>query len=731
MRIKALQIQSLYEWLVSALFFWLFLACLETVVAVILNSFSPPLGKGSLPSTIDIRYFIAALSIYSLLSIPTAFVLCGTEKIFCWLKDEIKVSFLETNRMGLCLLFAWGLLFFKWISNLMPYLMDAEYLPYTPYLLILPLLGLQIWLAGFFKKGETYYKVQWIFVFSVTIFLSKTAYDIFTSSSLGVFVRCCLFILFAAVILCIALTFHRLLNLILLNRVKPKRAYAILFVICLSGGFFFTLNIFHLPNQSISHVPQSVTSQKDKGSITKNVIIIVVDCLRADHLGCYGYARNVSPFLDSIASSGVRFENCIAPSSWTIPSVVSLFTGVYPQQHGMNKRRTIMPEGLATLQEIMSKQGMMTAAFIPNPSLASLSGHAKGFDHYFDYYVQQTFKEYVASRLFFLNAVLHFKNDLFYPYPVEHRGARWWSVGFPPFDHEKRSAERVTNDVLRWIQTYDDKPFYAYVHYMDVHCPYDTFWYPLYNSQLYPSQNLKEKRINIYDGRIVYVDQQIKRIWEELRRLNLSDNTLLIVTADHGEELYDHEGTGHCTTLYEELIRVPLILFNPSLSQMGQRLEQQVQLIDLPVTVLDFLGLRVPEQMKGKSLLPLIGDTPPLTEPAYALSYTTRGRKNLKTKEGRELWKKRIWDQGGVLTSLRFDNAWKIIIGDDGQTELFNLKEDKSEQNDLKKKEQLIVEDLKGRLREESSALKSFVPTVEKQTLSPDTRNRLKALGYL
>ncbi|MBW1854082.1 MAG: sulfatase-like hydrolase/transferase, partial [Deltaproteobacteria bacterium] len=287
------------------------------------------------------------------------------------------------------------------------------------------------------------------------------------------------------------------------------------------------------------------------------------------------------------------------------------------------------------------------------------------------------------------------------------------------------------DDVLRWIQTYGDKPFYAYVHYMDVHCPYDTIWYPLFNSQLYPSQNLKEKITNIYDGRIVYVDQQIKRIWEELRRLNLSKDTLLLVTADHGEELYDHEGRGHMVTLYDELIWVPLIMVNPALSQMGQRVETQVQLIDLPVTVLDFLRLEIPEQMRGQSLLPLIGDTPPLSEPAYALSYTTMGRKSLKTEEGRALWKKKVWLQEGILTALRIGNQWKIVVGDDGRVELYNLKKDKKEQNDLKEREQLMVEDLKRIIREELSTLKIFIPKEEKQELSPDARNRLKALGYL
>jgi len=396
--------------------------------------------------------------------------------------------------------------------------------------------------------------------------------------------------------------------------------------------------------------------------------------------------------------------------------------------NNLDKLGTVIPEGLTAIQEIMEKQGITTAAFITNHFLRPQFGYEEGFHYYFDHYLEQEFKEYLASRLFFLNALIYFKNELFYPYSVDPGGTRWWSIGFPPFNHQKISAERVTDDVLRWIHTHGDKPFYIYLHYMDVHSPYDTTWYPLFDRKVYPAQDLKGKLINTYDGRIVYVDQQIKRIWEELIRLNLSDNTLFIVTADHGEELYDHGEQGHCTTLYEELIRVPLIMVNPPLKGMGQGVEEQVQLIDLPVTVLDFLNLKAPKEMMGQSLLPLIDDSHDLPAPASALSYTTRGRKSLNTEGGRALWKKKVWNQGIVLKSLRVENQWKIIVGNDGRTELYNLKEDTKEQNDLKEIEQLMLEDLKKRLLRKSSKLKGFTSRQEEPELSPDTRNKLRAL---
>jgi len=731
MTVKKLQFALLYEWLVSTLFFWVFLACMEVTRTVIINSFPLPLGKGSLPSAMDARYLVAALSIYALLSVPTALILLATEKICSWFKEKRETPFLDLNRMDIYLLLGFGLLYFKWISNLMPYLMVGEHLPNIPYLLIAPLLGIHLWVGSFSKKTTSYYRMNWMMIVLGTVFLSKTAYDIFISYSLSMVVRGCLFVLFALGALLLARVVCRLLNRILLNRVKPRLAYAVCFILLLTGGVIYTNHAWQTNDYVISSLPRTDQSQNGKGAITRNVVVILVDCLRADHLGCYGYARKTSPFLDHIARSGITFENCVAPSSWTIPSVVSLFTGVYPQQHGVNTLGTIIPEELSMLQKIVEKNGVETAAFITNDYLSPRFGYAKGFSHYFDHYLDQEFREYVASRLFFLNALLHFKNNFFYPFSVDPGGARWWSIGFPPFNHEKISAERVTDDMLKWIDIHSDKPFYVYLHYMDVHCPYDTIWYPLFDNEVYPDQDLKGKLINTYDGRITYVDRQIKRIWEELVNRNLSEDTLLIITADHGEELYDHEGTGHCTTLYDELIRVPLIMLYPSLPGMGQRVKNQVQLIDLPNTILKFLDLPVPDQMRGQSLLSLTDGFSPPFEPANALSYTTRWRKSLKTKEGRELWEKKVWNQGGILTSLRIDNEWKVIIGDDGQSKLFNLKEDKREQNNLKGIEPFIFKDLKKKLMEASSRLKRFDPGQEKLELPTETINKLKALGYL
>jgi arylsulfatase A-like enzyme len=718
-------------WFVSSLFFWVFLAAMEVTGALLVNAFPPPLGKGSLPTAMDVNYLVVAVSFYALLGIIAALILLGCERIFSWLKEKTGAPTLDLNRMDLYLLLAFGLLYFKWISQLLPYLTDADHLPRVPYLLIFPLLGLHLLVSGFSKKTSTYYRGNWIVIFFGTIFMSKTAYDLFISSSLGVAVRGCLCIVLLLAALLGARVFYTLLNRILLRRIHITILSAALFLLLAIGGIISTWRAVQVQDRGMPFLAKTSHLHSGQGKAGKNVILVVVDCLRPDHLECYGYGKKTSPFIDRAAESGALFEDCIAPSSWTIPSVVSLFTGVYPQEHGVNAPGTILPESFTTFQETLQHHMINTAAFITNDYLNPRFGFDRGFSHFFDHYLQPELGDYTASRLFFLNALLHFKNELFYPYSVDPGGSRWWSTGFPPFNHAKRSAGRVTGDALHWIDSQGGRPFFLYLHYMDVHAPYDTIWYPLFDRKAYPGQDVTGKLTNTYDGRIAYVDRQIERIWEGLRKRTLPEDTLIIITADHGEELYDHGGTGHCTTLYDELIRVPLIMINTSGGGVGKRVHEQVQLIDVPVTILDFLGIPVPDHMRGTSLVPMLDNVPPLQEPRYALSYTTRGRKSLQTEEGRALWDKKVWDQGGVLTSLRMDGRWKIVRGEDGHAELFDLLTDKEERNNVKDRDKVRFEDLEKKLMEASSVLQRVTPRKEKLELSPDTRNKLRALGYL
>jgi len=265
--------------------------------------------------------------------------------------------------------------------------------------------------------------------------------------------------------------------------------------------------------------------------------------------------------------------------------------------------------------------------------------------------------------------------------------------------------------VLVWIKEHKDKPFYIYIHLMDTHSPYDTYWYTLFNDKIYHEQDNRGQLANIYDGRILYVDQQVQRLWEALKACQLIDDTMLVVTADHGEEIYEHGGTGHCTTLYEETIRVPLILHVPGRSQQTATIKQQTSSLAIPATILDFLELVPTEHMLGKSILPLADTADSSVTPVYTLSSTTRGRKSLRTEEGRKLFfEERKWDQKIFLKTIRFNNEWKLIIGDDGRRQLFNLQDDPMELNAKDDVTHPMFNLLQKKLSEMSKQLRKFTP---------------------
>ncbi len=367
------------------------MACVETGTAMFLRGFSSPPGRRFFIAPDDLCLFIAALSLYALLSIPTALVLAGLEKVCSLLGRKTKISCFEVSPMEYWLLLGWGLLFFKWISTLLPYISKADHLPMYPYLLLLPLLGMQLWLTRLLRNRKCCHLFQWIVIALGAVFLSKTSYEIFIRSSTGMFVKLVLFIFLVMVSLLLGLIFHAVLKRTMQHRQRPSIIRILFFTTALLAGLLVTFDSMDLKDCTQSSFPQEALATAVESDLKKNVIVILVDCLRPDHLGCYGYPRETSPFFDQLARSGLKFENCIAASSWTIPSVASLFTGVYPQRHGVNKPGTIIPGKLILLQELLQKRGMETAAFITNDYLEGRWGYARGFNRYFDCYLRRSF----------------------------------------------------------------------------------------------------------------------------------------------------------------------------------------------------------------------------------------------------------------------------------------------------------------------------------------------------
>jgi arylsulfatase A-like enzyme len=312
-----------------------------------------------------------------------------------------------------------------------------------------------------------------------------------------------------------------------------------------------------------------------------NLIIIGVDTLRPDHLGCYGYYRATSPHIDQLAANGVLFENVISQSPWTLPSFATVFTSLYPSQHGAISLKTRLRTTVPTLATILKENGYATAALINSAVMEPDFGVDRGFDYY----------------------------------DVVPRG--------------ERLADEITDLALHWIDRNLDDRFFLFIHYFDVHDPYappppyDTLFDPDYSGVA--GNALTRKRIGtlradnfralkyltpadwnhiraLYDGEISFTDQAIRVLLDGIAERGLTERTLIVLLGDHGEEFYEHEGFGHGHTLYDEVLRVPLIFSLPGTLVEAHRYKPQVRLLDVLPTILDVLGFENPSHLEGTSL---------------------------------------------------------------------------------------------------------------------------------
>ncbi|KPJ58763.1 MAG: hypothetical protein AMJ42_02670 [Deltaproteobacteria bacterium DG_8] len=443
-----------------------------------------------------------------------------------------------------------------------------------------------------------------------------------------------------------------------------------------------------------------------------NIIFILIDTLRPDHLGCYGYLRNTSSQIDSLANHGIVFKNTISQSPWTKPSIASLFTSTLPSTHGVTwrGRNKTLPKSMLTLAEVLKQNGYKTVAFSDNPHITKCNGFDQGFDTFIENY-----------------------------------------------DWLKGNAEPLTNKVLNWFRENYQKKYFIYIHYLDPHDPYNApgIYHDIFlnkkvidvsntvkrgntyvlNGEYHLDRRMKEKLksisnpdyplptplhiskkelnylIDLYDGEIRYVDYQVGRIISVLKELKIYDKTTIIISSDHGEEFLEHGMFRHGYHLYDEIIKVPLIIISPHFNKTPLKIETPVNLIDLMPTVLDLLGIPSTSGMKGKSLIPLINQD----ERVESLSISETS------------WK------GSSAQTLRLAN-WKYINDiRNERTELFNLGEDSGERNNLHLKESKRAKKLSCLL----SDIISKAYHVTEKSKGKDTQlenkqlEKLKSLGYI
>jgi arylsulfatase A-like enzyme len=315
-----------------------------------------------------------------------------------------------------------------------------------------------------------------------------------------------------------------------------------------------------------------------------NLILITMDTVRADHLSCYGYGRRTTPNFDRLASQGVLFENAIAPASWTLPSLASIFTGLLPHQHGGNAFRTVNPS-LTTLAEVLEDHGYQTAGFNANYFYGQKGwGIGQGFVPYDD---DRTSVEYNLARTLVGRTAVQ---------PIFQKFDRF-DVFF------RRPAAEINDDVLRWYRNRSSRPFFLYINYLDTHAPYlppapydhrfgtlsDDLARLTFRIALHPPASMRpEEKASLiagYDNSLAYLDAQIGKLMESLSHSPDWTNTIVIITSDHGEAFGEHGMYTHGCDLHREEIHVPLIIFGRGIP-MGKRIASVVPIRSLFATSL-------------------------------------------------------------------------------------------------------------------------------------------------
>ena len=444
-----------------------------------------------------------------------------------------------------------------------------------------------------------------------------------------------------------------------------------------------------------------------------NIIFIGIDTLRADRLGCYNAEVSWTPSMDRLAGEGVRFEDAIAQASWTKPSFATIFTSLYPSSHQAIRKPDILPDEVVTLAEVLGEAGYLTAGFVNNVNITSIFNFDQGFHTYAFLEPDFFFGADEAAAQLSLYNMARLVRERFLSHKTEVR-------------HYYRDAETVNEHAIPWIEAHQEERFFLFVHYMDPHDPY--FHHP-YDGVGYarvhrprPPAALAAEYAGTYDAEVAYMDAWIGALLDRLRSLGLYRDALIVLSSDHGEEFFEHGGWWHGTTLYDEQVRVPLIIKLPgdgeggAPGKNGRVRRDQARLLDIAPTLAAAAGLGAPETWQGEDL--------------FAPGAEAGG--------GREWAFSEEDHEGNVLRSTR-TRVWKLILANPGNprglesTELYRLAADPGEQENLAGADphRDVLRELHSRTEEiEQLALEASVGAVQTE-MDDATRERLKALGYI
>ncbi len=347
-----------------------------------------------------------------------------------------------------------------------------------------------------------------------------------------------------------------------------------------------------------------------------NVILIVLDTVRAKSMSTFGYHRPTSPTLDRLAAEGVAFDRAFSTAPWTLPAHASLFTGTYPHEHGADWSRPL-DNRHQTLAEALARSGYRTAAFSANTlNVTRTHGLDRGFLHFEDLPIS------------FGQLALSTKIGQW----ISGQGTwRHWLNYHEVID--RQNAARITTNCLSWLEARDRRPFFVFLNYFDTHDPYlppepfatrfgpprssdISFWHTGFaawpSDRRAMSPRNRQAEVDAYDGAIAFMDAQIDRLLRVLETRGMLDNTLIVVTSDHGEQLGEHGLFNHGNSLYRPLVHVPLLMRLPGRVPAGLRVSQPVTLKDIPQTILASVGITA--SFPGESLDRYWSGWPPVDE---------------------------------------------------------------------------------------------------------------------
>jgi len=405
---------------------------------------------------------------------------------------------------------------------------------------------------------------------------------------------------------------------------------------------------------------------RDAAPAPMNVVLITLDTLRADHLGAYGATMVKTPHLDRLASQGIVFDQVMTTAPLTLPAHSSIMTGQFPPKHGVrdNGGFFLGPEQV-TLAEILTERGYQTGATVGAFVLDSKWGLDQGFATYQDDFDLTNVK---AMSLASVN----------------------------------RPGNEVVDMTLKWLDGVADQRFFAWLHLYDPHAPYIS-----------PEPYRSEYRGHPYRGAIAFTDAQVGRVFDYLDARGLSENTIVIVTSDHGEGLGEHGEETHGFFVYESAMRVPLIVRAPGRGLAPRRVSQPVRTVDIMPTVLDLIGAALPQPVEGVSLLPLMsGQVRELPLEGYGEAMYPLHHYG--------------WSE---LTTLRSER-YKLI--DAPRPELYDLERDPHELTNLFETRRSVGDAMLRQLRERKREMDAAAPAAPAPAdVDPETRARLAALGYV